>query len=127
MSKEVVRDKNGNLIYLVMKIYYDTEGDILEVQFTLGEPDNRTGINLTEQITIFCDATFQRPLGFTALAYSKLLSLPELPLDELSIVPKDIQNKTKQLISQPPLNRFLNLVGNKVCLEDVRMSELVMQ
>ena len=110
-----------------MKIYYDEEGDVLEVRFTLGEPNKRTGISLTEQITIFCDTSFQNTLGFTALAYSKLLALPELHLDELSLMPKNIQDKIKQLISQSPLNRFLYLAGDKIGLEDVRISELVVQ
>ncbi|NOY59665.1 MAG: hypothetical protein GXO75_12165 [Calditrichaeota bacterium] len=109
-----------------MKIFYDQEGDILEVQFTLGEPDKRTGISLSEQITVFCDSTFQNALGFTALAYSKLLSLPESDLDELSLAPKNIQDKIKKLISCSPLNRFLNVTSDKIGLEDVRISELVM-
>jgi len=108
-----------------MKIYYDEEGDILEVQFALGGQGKRTGISLTEQITIFCDTTFQNPLGFTALAYSKLLALPELYLDELSSAPQNIQKKIKQLISRSPLNHFLYLSENRIGLEDVRISELV--
>ncbi|MDW7680595.1 MAG: hypothetical protein SCK70_08515, partial [bacterium] len=73
-----------------MKIYYDPEGDILEVQFKLGETKNRSGIGLTDQITIFCDTSFQQALGFTALAYSRLLTLPEAPLNELNNAPRDI-------------------------------------
>jgi len=110
-----------------MKIFYDVEGDILEVQFTLGKPDNRTGIGLTDQITIFCDISFQKALGFVALAYSKLLALPELPLAELSLVPEENQHKIKQLISQAPLNRFLYLADDSIGLKDVHISELVAQ
>ncbi len=44
-----------------MKISYDEEGDILEVQFTLGKPCNRTGISRTDQITI-CSDTSSRQL-----------------------------------------------------------------
>jgi hypothetical protein len=36
-----------------MKISYDEEGDILEVQFAPGQPNNRTGISFTSQITVF--------------------------------------------------------------------------
>lgn len=110
-----------------MKIYYDIEGDILQVQFKPGKPDERTGIGLNEQITIFCDISYQNALGFIALAYSKLLVLPESPLNELNNAPENIQHKIKKLISKPPLNRFLYLVDDKVGLEDVRMSELVVQ
>ncbi len=108
-----------------MKISYDEERDILEVQFTPGQPNNRTGISLTSQITVFFDASFQTTLGFAALAYSKLLALPELPLEELRRVPEDIQIKVKRLLSQSPLNHFLYLVDDKIGVEDVRMSELV--
>jgi len=109
-----------------MKIYYDAEGDILEVQFTLGTPENRTGIGITEQITIFCDKLFKKSLGFTVLSYSKLLAMPEFHLDELNIAPKDVQKNIKKLISQFPLNHFLYLKDEKIGLEDVQMSELVM-
>lgn len=108
-----------------MKISYDEEGDLLEVQFTPGKPADHTGIGLTDQITIFCDASFQTTPGFAALAYSKLLALPELPLEELRRVPEDIQIKVKRLLSQSPLNRFLYLVDDKIGVEDVRMSKLV--
>lgn len=110
-----------------MKIFYDAEGDILEVHFIMGKPDQRTGISLTDQITIFCDFSFQKTLGFMALAYSKLLVLPELPLEELSRVPKETQYKIKQLISQAPLNRFLYLNDDSVGIKDVHISELVAQ
>jgi len=108
-----------------MKISYDQDGDILEVQFMSGKPGNRTGIGLTEQITIFCDASFQTTLGFAVLAYSKLLALPELPLEELRRFPEDIQSKVKGLLTRSPLNHFLYLVDDKIGVEDVRISELV--
>lgn len=108
-----------------MKIYYDEDGDILEVQFATGKPDNRTGIGITEQITIFCDTSFQNVYGFAALAYSKLLALPELPLDEIKNAPLDVQEKIKKMLSKSPLNHFLHLIDNKVGIEDVRISELV--
>jgi len=108
-----------------MKISYDEEGDILEVQFTLGKPGNRTGIGLTDQITIFCDASFHNALGFVVTAYSKLLTLPELLLEELCRIPEDIQKKVKRLIAESPLSHFLYLVDDKIGVEDVRISELV--
>jgi hypothetical protein len=89
-----------------MKISYDEEEDILEVQFTPGKLGNPTGISLTDQITIFCDAPFQNVLGFVAIAYSKLLALSELLLEELSRIPADIQSKVKRFIAESPLNYF---------------------
>lgn len=110
-----------------MKIFYDVEGDILEVQFILGKPNKRTGISLTDQITLFCDSSFQKILGFVILAYSKLLALPELPLEELSRVPEETRQKIKQLVSQAPLNRFLYLNDDCVGIKDMHISELVAQ
>lgn len=108
-----------------MKLYYDPEGDILEVQFKLGQPEKRTGIGLTDQITIFCDTSFQQALGFTALAYSRLIALPETPLTELNQMPQDIQDKIRKLIINSPLNRFFNLINGNIGLRDIKISESV--
>jgi len=108
-----------------MKIYYDPEADILEVQLKLGQPEKRTGIGLTDQITIFCDTSFEQALGFTAIAYSRLLALPEAPLNELHQAPRDIQDKIRKLLINSPLNRFFNLINSKIELRDVKISESV--
>lgn len=108
-----------------MKLYYDPEEDVLEVQFKLGQPQNRTGIGLTDQITIFCDTSFQQALGFTALSYSRLLALPESHLNELNQAPQDIQEKIRKLIINSPLNRFFNLIDGKIGLRDIKISESI--
>ncbi len=108
-----------------MKLNYDPEEDVLEVQFKLGHSEKRTGIGLTDQITIFCDTSFQQALGFTAVAYSRLLALPEAPLNELIRAPRDIQDKIKKLIVNSPLNRFFNLIDGKIGLRDLKISESV--
>jgi len=110
-----------------MKIIYDEEGDILEIQFKPGIPEKRTGIGLTDHITIFCDTAFQQALGLSALAYSKLLSLPKSPMNELAAAPSAIQQQVIRLLTQAPLNRILYVEGDKIGLEDVRISELAMQ
>lgn len=108
-----------------VKIYYDNQGDILEVQFDPGEKDRRTGIGLTNQITLFCDASFKTVLGFTVVAYSKLLSLPSVPLNELEQAPDHVQEKIKELLKQPPMNRFIHLNKNRIKLEDTHISKLI--
>jgi hypothetical protein len=109
-----------------MKILYDEEGDLLEVQFKAGVPTTRTGIGLTDHITIFCDTAYQQALGVTAMAYSKLLSLPKSPMNELAAAPSTVQHQVKRLLAQAPLNRILYVEGDKIGLEDVRISELAM-
>ena len=108
-----------------MKISYDDEGDILEVQFKLGQPEKRTGIGLTDNITIFCDTSFQQAFGFIALTYSKLLALSESPLNELNRAPRDVQDKITQLIINSPLNRFLYLINGKIALRDIKILETI--
>jgi len=110
-----------------MKIFYDEEGDVLEVQFKLGTPDERTGISLTDHITLFCDRAFQQALGLTALAYSKLLALPESPMNELLQAPSSIQEQVRRLLTQGPLKRLVHLNADKIRLEDVHISELALQ
>ena len=108
-----------------MKIFYDDEGDILEVQFKLGQAGKRTGIGLTDNITIFCDTSFQQAFGFIASAYSKLLALSESPLNELNQAPQNVQDKIRQLITNSPLSRFLYLINGKIGLRDIKISETI--
>ncbi|MBU0568283.1 hypothetical protein KJ693_05230 [bacterium] len=108
-----------------VKIYYDNQGDILEVQFDTGEKDRRTGIGLTDRITLFCDTSFTTILGFTIVAYSKLLSLPDMPLSELEQSPKQVQEKIKKLLTRPPMDSFVHLVRDQIGLENIYFSELV--
>jgi len=97
------------------------------VQFKLGTAKDRTGISLTDHITLFCDRTFQQSLGLTALAYSKLLTLPEAPMNELLQAPSAIQQQVKRLLTQAPLNRLVRLEADRIRLEDVHISELAVQ
>ena len=109
----------------MMKIYYDSEGDLLEVQFGTGVKDKRTGIGLTDQITLFCDSTIEKALGFTVTAYSKLLLMPKQSLNELNRTPKDVKTKVISLLKKPQINQFIHVIGEKIGLEDVKMSRLV--
>ena len=65
------------------------------------------------------------PLGLTATAYSRLLACGEVALTQLADAPAELQAKARALLEQPPASRFVHVHGNKVCLEDLRMSELV--
>jgi hypothetical protein len=105
-----------------MKIYYDPEGDILETRFCAGEPDHRTGISLTDQITLFCDASIERPLGFIVLSYLKLLSLSGQHAEGLKDMPITTRDKIKKLLEQSPLKNFFELQGNLIYLKDLKLS-----
>lgn len=107
----------------MVKICYDPEGDLLEVQFTQFRK-SRSGIGLTDQITLFCDEDLQVPLGLTATAYTRLLVCPRLPLTELLEAPQEIQQKVRRLLQQPLLSHFIRLENDFIELEDLRISEL---
>ena len=108
----------------MIKIYYDHEGDLLEIQFVHSSKVRR-GIGLTEQITLFYDEDLQFPLGLTATSYSKLLAHPQLPLTELLEAPAEIQQKVRESLQNSPLTRFIHLEGDFVDLEDISISEAV--
>lgn len=108
----------------MIKIFYDAEGDLLEVQF-IQAAGSRRGIGLTEQITVFYDEAMQKPLGLTAMSYAKLLALSKHPLTELLDAPDHIQQKVRQSLRCPPLIHFIHLDGDVVELEDIKISELV--
>lgn len=108
----------------VVKISYDPESDLLEVQFAR-IPGARTGIGLNDQITLFFDETLEHPLGLTATSYTKLLLLEKLPLNELQEAPDEIQKKVRHALQLQPLIRFLHLEGESAVLDDRRISELV--
>jgi hypothetical protein len=107
----------------MVKICYDPEGDLLEIQFTQS-PKARRGIGLTDQITLFCDEDLQVPLGLTATAYTRLLTCSKLPLTELMEALPEIQQKVRRLLQQPVLTHFIRLENDFIELEDLRISEL---
>ena len=108
----------------MIKISYETEGDLLEIQFAQTSKARR-GIGLTEQITIFYDEHIKNPLALTIISYTKLLSLSIHPLTKLSNAPDEIQQSVDQSLQRDPLSRFIHLKENGIELEDIRMSELV--
>lgn len=108
----------------VVTISYDLEGDILEVRFALGEEDNRTGIGLNEEVTLFCDRKYSELHGLTVLAYSKLLALPPQPLTELNEAPASVQKKVRALLKNKALQPFLALANGGIRLHDIRVAEL---
>ena len=108
----------------MIKISYDSEGDLLEVQFAQSSEPPR-GIGLTDHITLFFDKDLKSPLAFTVVSYAKLLALSSIPLTELLEAPEDIQKKVRESLQHQPLTRFIHLRGDVIELEDIRMSELV--
>lgn len=108
----------------MVKISYDPESDLLEVQFARSASASR-GIGLTDQITLFFDEDLETPLGLAATSYTKLLLQERLPLSELQEAPDEVQQKVRHALQTMPLIRFIHLEGEVAVLADRRISELV--
>jgi hypothetical protein len=110
----------------VVKMFYDQEGDILEVRFAAGEEGKRTGIGLNDDVTLFCDLDYSEIQGLTVLAYSKLVALPPQPASELEEAPFEVKEKVRALLQQEKLRPFLSLENGGVRLHDVRVGQLAL-
>ncbi|NUO81020.1 hypothetical protein HUU05_13150 [candidate division KSB1 bacterium] len=108
----------------VVKMFYDQEGDILEVRFAAGKEGKRTGIGLNEDVTLFCDCDYSEIQGLTILAYSKLVALPPQSLSELEEAPCEVKEKVRKLLQGERLQPFLSLENDGLRLHDVRVTQL---
>ncbi len=86
---------------------YQREDDILYVTF--GQEGRKgTGINLHNNILLRLDHHSAEPLGLTFIDYSRLKNLPNLPLRDLSTLPKDLRQMIRHLLLSEPVNRFID-------------------
>ena len=86
---------------------YQREDDILYVTF--GQEGRKgTGINLHNNILLRLDHHSAEPLGLTFIDYSKLKGLPNLPLRDLSALPKELRQMVQDFLLSDPVNRFLD-------------------
>ena len=63
-----------------IRLVYDSEGDILDVDFRLTGEKPRQGIELHDNITVWTDARGTRVLRLMFLSYIKLLEQPAISL-----------------------------------------------
>ena len=111
-----------------IRIFYDAEGDILDIIFSFSEPENRTGFELNENIVIFTDKEISRALGMTFISYSRLLIKDSIILDFLNNFPKEEQNRLLKIISSFPVKHFLRVITpiiNQVAIESPSLKELI--
>ncbi|MBI3246079.1 MAG: hypothetical protein HYZ50_06195 [Deltaproteobacteria bacterium] len=96
-----------------LRLIYDAEGDILDVDFRLiGEKPQR-GIELHDNITVWSDAQETRILHLTLLSYSALLEQPSLPFTKLKKLPAHQLTNLLKLLTSDPVKRFLVCVDEK--------------
>ena len=63
-----------------IRLVYDSEGDILDVDFRLAGEKPERGIELHDNVTVWTDAQGTRILHLMLLSYSKLLEQPALTI-----------------------------------------------
>lgn len=111
-----------------IRIFYDEEGDILDIIFSSGESENRTGFELNENIVIFTDKEISRALGMMFISYSRLLTLDRVKLDFLTNFPVKEQKRLLKIISSEPVKHFLRLITpltDEITIESPSLKELI--
>jgi hypothetical protein len=95
-----------------IRLVYDAEGDILDVDFRLTGEKPQRGVELHDNITVWSDAQEARILHLTLLSYSALLEQPFLSLTRLKKLPTRQRTNLLKLLRSEPIKRFL------VCLDE---------
>src|SRR5262245_57370860 len=90
-----------------IRLVYDAEGDILDVDFRLTGEKPQRGIELHNNVTIWSDAQGARILHLTLLSYSALLEQPSLSLTGLKKLPTKQRTNLLKLLKSEPIKRFL--------------------
>ena len=70
-----------------IKIVYDAEGDILDIDFRLTGEIPKRGIELHDNVTLWTDADQTTPVRLMLLSYSHLVEQPALCFDNLKHLP----------------------------------------
>ncbi len=106
-----------------IKINYDSEGDILDVIFSISIPKRRTAIELNDNIILFMDIGFKKAIGLTVLSYSKLLQKRlKFDLDQL---PGDRREKLTKLLLKSPINLILDVRDDTLKIHATHLEELI--
>ncbi|MBI3800135.1 MAG: hypothetical protein HY268_24560 [Deltaproteobacteria bacterium] len=98
-----------------LRLIYDAEGDILDVDFRLTGEKPQQGIELHDNILVWTDAQGSRILHLMLLSYSALLEQPSLPLTGLKKLPAQQRTNLLRLLTSEPVKRFL------VCLDEKKV------
>ena len=96
-----------------LRLVYDAEGDILDVDFRLMGEKPRQGIELHDNITVWTNAHGTQILRLMFLSYARLLEQPELPLVKLKKLPARQRASLLKLLRSDPVKRFLVCVDEK--------------
>lgn len=98
-----------------IRLVYDAEGDILDVDFRLTGEKPRKGIELHDNVTVWTDAPGVRILHLTFLSYSRLLEQASLSFGGIKKLPVSQRRNVIKLLTSDPVKRFL------VCLDEKQL------
>ena len=96
-----------------LRLVYDDEGDILDVDFRLTGEKPRQGIELHDNVTVWTNAQGTRILRLMFLSYARLLEQPDLRLVKLKELPARQRAGLLKLLKSDPVKRFLVCVNEK--------------
>lgn len=96
-----------------IRLTYDAEGDILDVDFRLTGDKPKRGIELHDNIMLWTDVDQTTPFRLMLLSYSRLLEQPGLLLKNLKNLPSHQQTQVLHLLTREPLNRLLTCIDEK--------------
>ena len=97
----------------LLRVVYDDEGNILDVDFRLTGEKPRQGIELHDNTTVWTNTGGTRILRLMFLSYAKLLEQPDLPLVKLKKQPARQRTSLMKLLKNDPVKRFLVCVNEK--------------
>ena len=96
-----------------LRLIYDDEGDILDVDFRLTGEKPRRGVELHDNVTVWTNAEGTRILRLMFLSYAKLLEQPDVSLVRLKKLPARQRADLLKLLTSDPVKRFLVCVNPK--------------
>jgi hypothetical protein len=96
-----------------VRLVYDAEGDILDVDFRLTGEKPRRGIELHDNVTVWTDQDETQILRLMILSYSQLCAQSALALSTLQKMPARRRAKLVKLLASEPVKRFLVSVDEK--------------
>ncbi len=67
------------------------------------------GFNLHNNILLRFDRHSGEPLGMTFIDYSKLKMLQFVPLNDLSVLPEELQETVRHILLSDPVSRFIDI------------------
>ena len=112
----------------LIRFCYDAEGDILDITFGAGKPNQREGFELNDNIVLFVDRETDRALGIMFISYSKLVMRKYTVLDLLARMPLKQQHRLVKIIESELVKPFLTLIvpqKHEVKIGNPNVNELI--